>query len=796
MINATSAVNALQHAKAAHAAKPEPAHDSAGGQAQKADHQGGNKAERHTDVANAKHRSSSDWHNHLLQHPQDRDAVYEHLRRTDPGLIHHVDKLQHETREARGTHDLRALPDRNEQVRPLPAQPRQPSELRDALERLLPPKPHWITLPSYTGQPRPEVVPLPQPYPREPVKTVPFGDAAASAVAAGAAAGAAAAQTPATPAELASADADAVQQTYDDTLARTGNAARAAEAASQQINTLTAQHEGDTVYTSTLLRESQDTLEQIGDVLGRHVEGEFRGNDADKQSIKNTITSLNGAAENSGAFGAALIADPLARHIPDGDDLHQIDDAFYDLIDDGGSTLLFESLHASLEAQGKHDAAEELLDKGGGFFDAIKDRIGDAVDFVGGVIGTAVDGVVSIASGAANLAVDVAKGTVDVVEGGADALRDGVEFAVKNGLKLSGKLLDWAVDQYRSGLDAATGLSEHVAELGVGDSYELSIDAEAAVLLGIQAGRGVTVTRTQDGYEISGYANGSLGITLGGSVSAGAEGKVTFQAETAEEAQQLALLLASGPKTDEAGLVLEHLSSVELSGSAGIGAELASLGIGELNSELSAAAGVQGSYRLEFENGKPVALVVSQTLSAEGTAAANGQLSPELRVLQELARKAGVELPISGAANGQFEATFETRIPLGDLGDAAGELSEGDLLDAARAGVAHAEQSLHIEGQVSLGENTGEQSGKKISLDIQGIDAGDVRQLAQFITSGDPSKLRGLDLDISGWLADFSYEDHSPVDFAFSIPGVDWGGSLSTESSVTDVDYAHRQRIG
>ncbi len=695
-------------------------------------------------------KPGAELHNQLQKNPEQRDAVYHHLARTDPGLIHHLEQL-------RGDDAPPAASGDKEAPGPGEKKPAPGGDPHQWLKDLLPPQALQVLR---------EVTEASQ------------------------------ATEPVNPAVQAKTDAQAVQAAYDKTLQRTGNAAQAAAAAAEQLKNLTKAHAGDTVYTTTLLREAQGTLDQIGQVLGRHANGEFRGSEADRQAIQNTVFSLNKAAELGGALGAQLIAMPIAKHIPNKSELHKIDDAFYDVLKNGGSPLLFQALYQNLKALGKDKAAQELKVDHGNVWASIDEHIDGILDTAGNIFSSVGDGLIKVVTGAGELLVDVAKGTVDVVEDTVEALQDGLEFAVKNGLKLGAKLLDYAIGLVRSGLDSALGLDEKIKGLGVGDSYELALDVEVALELGIEVGRGITVERAEDGsYAVSGWFSANVDIKHVAGAKVGAGGKVTFTANSPEEAKQLALMLATGPKTSEFGFAREHLTSIEVSGSAALEGELAKLGIGEVHSELSGEVGVERSFRIEFDNGQPVALVVGTTLYGQGTAAGDARTDPKLAALRELASRLGFKLPANLAAQGEFEITMETRIPLNGIRAGVGELVDGgDLVDAVRKGAADAKTTIHLQADLATG-STGHTEGKRISLDITGLDLNDAAAVAKFLVTGDAKQLKGVPLKVEGWIADFEYDDHSPLDLNLIISGVNVGIAINTQSSTTDVDYEHRKPI-
>lgn len=606
----------------------------------------------------------------------------------------------------------------------------------------------------------------------------------------------AAAPAPLPKAAQAAADAQLVQQVHDDTLARTGNPALAAQAASRKLGELTSAHAGDHVYTTALLRAAQPTLDRIGTVLGDHVDGRYNGNKADKAAIVDTVRHLSVAAGHAGELGALIIASRLSPHIGDKGDLRKLDDAFYEHIEAGGDPALFGALYQQLKAEGKHTAAEELKDRHGGLFGWVRDRVEDAIDLAGQVAGKVVGGVVDFVKDGVGLAVDIAQGTVDVVGDVAEGAQKAIEFAAENGLKLGGRLLDYAIDAYRKGLDASLHVSDHIEALGVGDSFELGVSAEAAYLIGGEVAKGITVTRSPDGgYDVSGFVSGAAGIKFIEGLEAGVGGTLTFHADTAEEAAQIALMFASAPKPGELGFLREHLKSIEFSNSAALETQLARIGIGDVQAALEGEVGVSTSYRLEFEDGKPSALVRVDTIGAEGTAAGDKHLEGAgLAQVRALAEQVGIDLPAEYAVNAQLQVQVETHIALDGSAAVVGELLAGRPGDALAAAAGSVSRSVTITGSVEAAGEDDVYHGKAFELKVEGLDLDDAAALARAAFSGDPRELARIDVDFSGWWADTTRHDESDLDVNVIVDGVGFG--IETVLGSTDVDWEHRRRFG
>jgi hypothetical protein len=405
------------------------------------------------------------------------------------------------------------------------------------------------------------------------------------------------------------------------------------------------------------------------------------------------------------------------------------------------------------------------------------------------------EGVTSIVEKGLELAVDVAKGTVDAV---INTVEDGlkvVDFAIKNGLMLTGKALEFAQQLYRDGVDKVLNLDKKIADLGTGDSYELSIEAEVALGLGVQTGKGVTIERTEDGYIVSGQFNAAVGIKAVAGLQVGGAGQFTFKATTAEEAKQLALILAGGPKPSEAGFIKDHLASIEVDATADLQAQLAKIGIGNIQDTLVGVVGGKRGVRIEFENGKPKDLVITQQTQAEGNVSKNGKVDPRWVALQKLANSLGIKLPDSVAANGQVSLSFETRIPIGDAANAASLIAQGKIIDLVKSGALNdASTTMKLEGYVEAKGNGNTYKGKEFSIEVSDLDLQEVGSLIKYLNSHNPADLKGVKVDIEINEDDYTRTDNSPWDIDALIYGLA-GFYVDTKSESKDVDYAHRRHI-
>ena len=362
-----------------------------------------------------------------------------------------------------------------------------------------------------------------------------------------------AAPAPTTPEARAAQGAKDVQKAWDDAHTAGKSDALAANAASQKLRELT-QGSKDVAYNNALLRASAPTLDKITTVIAKNASDDGFTDGADKDAVKNSIRALSDTATASGAIGSFLIADPLAKKIPNESELMHVDDAFYEHHDAGGKDDLMAALSARLQAYDKGEANDELMDRHeggfslGGLWDATGGKlvsagadlvgaVGDGLGAVTGFVGDAADGVMKVVGKAGEMAVDVAKGTVELAGDAAswttEQVSDAAEFAAKNGLKLAGAALNWVGDHARELAADALDVDGQMAKLNSpGDTVTMAVGGKIGATV-LQGGAEVEmkVTKTADGYEmtLTGKLSGGVfgGLKLPGFPSAEGEANAT-----------------------------------------------------------------------------------------------------------------------------------------------------------------------------------------------------------------------------------------------------------------------------
>lgn len=497
---------------------------------------------------------------------------------------------------------------------------------------------------------------------------------------------------PKTDEQRATEDAAQVQRTYDNAIRSGDSDAEAANAASQKLRDLTANQ--SQAYANHLLRASQPTIDRITDTLAENANKKGSTGDTDKVEVKHAIRALSDVAEKAGPIGAQLIAQPLADKITDGDELMHVDDGFYEHVDNGGSPALMGALAGALDAQGKGDAREELMRRGGkNILDHVTDFAGDAfntfTDAAGAVINfgaDAVNGVVDVVQHGVEMAVDVAQGTVELAGNAAEwtteQVMNAAEYAAENGLKLAGEALNFVGDHARELAAEALNIDGQLEQLNsVGDSVTIGVGGKIGGAY-VQGGAEVQmqITKTEDGYEmtLTGSASGGVfgGLSLPG-MPAGVKGEAnatgtataTFSFDNLSDVTQAAETvggigigsLVGGP----AGALLTGATAGDeirdigaaFTG-ASIGLELSAEAKAEIGGELGIGAEVSGSVTsgvtLQIAPGQPPSLVLNQSVEASGS----------------LSLGAPVDIPSlggqlnGGSLDGSASISAETTVPL------------------------------------------------------------------------------------------------------------------------------------
>lgn len=637
-----------------------------------------------------------------------------------------------------------------------------------------------------------------------------------------------------TPEAKAAQGAKDVQKAWDDSHAAGQTDAQAANAASQKLRSLTLGNK-DLAYDNALVRAAQPTLDKITTVLATNAANKGFTGEADRAAVKDSIRALSDVATASGPIGSFLIADPLAKKIPNQSELMHVDDAFYEHTDAGGGPQLMAALSARLQAYGKSEANNELMDRHeggfslGGLWDAtggkvvhaasdVLGAVGDAAGAVTGFVGDAASGIVKVVGQAGEMAVDVAKGTVelagDAAKFTADQVTAAAEYAAKNGLKLAGAALNWVGDHARELAANALDVDGQLKQLNSpGDTVTMAVGGTIGATV-LQGGAEVEmkVTKTADGYDmqLTGKLSGGVfgGLSIPGFPSGEAQANATGIASATMHFNDLAgvtkaaetvggigiataiggpagALLTGATAGDEikdftnhfqsgsVGLELSAEASAKLGETAGIGAG------GDISASVTTGA------RIEITKGQPPALVLEQGIEAKGT----------------LALGLPVEIPSlggklnGGSIDGDATISAETRIPLPanfSLGDLAND-PVGSLKKVGKSVIDNSTTKLSIGVDVHAGVATQDlpiNFGSNGGLDIQLSGEAKTKDLAGALGKALKGDLSGaltelgnktqLDLQVNK----YAQSDLINIDEKISVPGFTIG--VKAQDSIRD----------
>ncbi len=449
-------------------------------------------------------------------------------------------------------------------------------------------------------------------------------------------------------------DAASVRATYD---ANSGNPPQAAEKSSAQLDQLIRDDTDadgtydekatqDSFYSQQLVEQSKSTINDIGRVVGDNAGGKYADGKADITAVKNTIRNLASVVEKAPGTTdkiAAPISDAMTHDASgkahDRNELYQVDDAFYNHEDSGGSIKLFRAVETDLRGKGFNTAADELRDRNGDRFS------------LGGVY-----------RGVQNFelsAIDKAGGISDGIKG----LNDGDSY------KVSGSLSDSVgAKDVRVGIELSTEIKRE------GDTYNVTATGKGTV--------GTKLAQQLGGEEVKVGADGSVKMqftftnkedairaarTLGG-IEAGTLAVVgsvdaavkTGQVEVAAVGGAIGAIAIANPSGFR--FLNNHLSAIE----GGVGVN-ANVGIGkdafkDLGIEVKGNAALSGSMRTEYVGGKAVARVWSATaelgISAES--------KDTQRALGPWGRST-VKATGLGSIEGSQSVTISRREPLNDV---------------------------------------------------------------------------------------------------------------------------------
>jgi hypothetical protein len=410
------------------------------------------------------------------------------------------------------------------------------------------------------------------------------------------------------------------------------------------------------------------------------------------------------------------------------------------------------------------------------------DVAGDAVD----AGRRAASQVAHVAEQGTQLAVDVARGTVDAVgdaaEAGVDGLRNAATFAAKNGFALGSRSLGRLHAAEQGALDSALNVGQRIDALQPGDDFTLNAGGSFAVGLGVGIDNEVKIKREDDGrYTVSSAADAritaGLGKTLG--ASAGLDGRASYSFDNAADARRAALVLgvqqvgtmagalsgnpvgqvvgqlAATPLPDDAAFLRKHLSSVEvdvgLGGSAGFAERIGTTAAGAKGS-----LEFEGGARVEFADGKPVAVVRTQRAMLDGTG--GSAMLESTFSAEQMSREPYKSAREANMGSGTL--VIETRLPVD------GNHAIDELVRAASAPLpTGATSKITLSGEAQNGAD-----GVKGEVVVDGVDQADVARILDRARDRDFAHLfDGLAPVRRGW----TFRESGPdVDINFIVGGV------------------------
>ena len=285
-----------------------------------------------------------------------------------------------------------------------------------------------------------------------------------------------------------------------------------------------------------------------------------------------------------------------------------------------------------------------------------------------------------LALNGAEVLVDAGSKTInfigDVAGGAPGPVGDVLEFAAENGLKLAGQARGVVRNFVRDRIDDTFHIGDriHNKNFGVNDSFTLGGSVSAAFGIDAGASSEIKVTHTKDGYTVSSELNAHVGAGLEVNGDVGLGGRAEFKFTSAEAATKAALILAGVnasaaspllapaliPSGSDFNFLKNHLSSLDVTGSVA-GTVDDKFGAGPVEAGVEAGAKIANTYRLEFEGGKPTALVRSTQFSL------NVGADAALKLIEKpLGHAPGNKLTAALTQGGELNeaVTVETRLRL------------------------------------------------------------------------------------------------------------------------------------
>ncbi|HVG60449.1 MAG TPA: hypothetical protein VNA24_17965 [Hyalangium sp.] len=449
-------------------------------------------------------------------------------------------------------------------------------------------------------------------------------------------------------------------------------------------------YQDDPEAVESLMTLSGQQLKRSAELVGQGTEE--KGSSEEMKGLTANLSRIGNAAPER---AAAQLAIGIANEIPEDSEQNFVDDGFGQFIEDGGSSRFRDTIAAALQQQGKEEAAEELIETGGG--SGLDDIAGDVLDSI---------------KDAGEFLLDKA----------GDAASAAFNF-------VSEQVIGRLGDAIRNAAADALNIDDQIAKLqSPGDSFVAKAGVEGS-LFGVELGAGVEmkITKTEDGYSMELQGEGSAGVAselqlpgLGGvDLSATGTASATFKfdfedAADVEKAAETVAGVAMGVGATAAGGPLAPVGAAMV---ASAGSELGFIGDhyesttlkleqkAEVSAEVGAELGLPGAevggsvssaQAIEIPREGPPSLILEQKVGVNGALDIAGPVSLP---------SGGTLAP--GQVGGSAEISLETKVPI--------DLSPGDLISDPVGALQQAGRTAVNESTTTLSANVEFTSGAEIA---------------------------------------------------------------------------------
>jgi len=412
-------------------------------------------------------------------------------------------------------------------------------------------------------------------------------------------------------------------------------------------------YKGDPEAVESLMTLSGEQLHRSAELVGQGTE--HKGSKEEMAGLTANLSRIGNAAPQR---AAAQLAMGIAKEIPEDSEQNYVDDGFSKFVDEGGSAQFRDTIAAALKQDGKEDAAEELIEKGGG--SGLDDIAGDVWDSVKDAGSFLADKAGDAAKGAYNFVSDQVIGRLG------DSIRNAAANALNiddqiNKLKSTGDsfTVKGGVEGTLFGADLGAGVEMKVTKTDTGYSMELQGNATAGIasklklpgLTDAELSATGTASATvkfefKDAKEVEKAAETVAGVAIGAAATAGPLAPVGA-----------AMLASAG---SELGFIGDHYKSttLKLEGKGEISGE-AGNSLGLPGAKLGGS--VSNATAIEIPKSGPPNLILTQKVGVEGN----------LDVADGVGLPSGGTLS-PGKVDGKAEISLETKVPI--------DLSPGELI--------------------------------------------------------------------------------------------------------------------